>query len=255
MTDLDSARLDGRVALVTGASGGIGAAICRELAARGAAVVVHRHRGETTAAELVAAIHEIDGRAVVVAADLRDPSAIKPMFAEAREQLGPVDILVNNAGVAHEGLAVMTSEERWTELFDLNAKAVFLCTRSFVRHRMRARAPGAVVNVASLAALEPSPGLAAYAASKAAVVSLTRTLALELATHDIRVNAVAPGPVDAGMFHRLSASSRAKIVTASRSSGGRITRAEQVARVVAYLASDAASGVSGAVIPIENGSA
>jgi len=184
--------LAGRVALVTGASAGLGARFARVLAANGAAVVLVARRAGRLAA-VKAEIDTAGGRAMAVEADVLDRSAMMRAFDRAEEAFGPVTVLVNNAGVAHGTRALDVSEAEWRRVLATNVDAVFYWAQEAARRMLAAEARGAIVNIASIAGFGVSKGIIAYATAKAAVVQLTRALALELAFKGVRVNAIAPG--------------------------------------------------------------
>jgi 3-oxoacyl-[acyl-carrier protein] reductase len=241
--------LDGRVAVVTGGSRGIGRAIARDLAAAGARVAVCYRQRETDAQALV---DELGGlpAALAMRCDVANEEDVKAFMAHVAEVLGPVDVLVNNAGIARDGVLVFMDNARWNDVLATNLGGPFLCTRAVVRGMM-VRRWGRIINVASASADAALPGQANYAASKAGLVGLTRALARELAPHGVLVNAVAPGLIETEMLEGLKPAVRERLLQ-----GVALQRAgqpEEVARVVTFLASDAASYITGQTIAIDGG--
>ena len=194
-----SSALAGKLALVTGASRGIGAAIARDLAAAGGRVVVN-YRERRDAAEAVAAdIRAAGGFAEVLGFDVADGDAVDAAIRDVAARLGNVDILVNNAGVSADGLILRTSDEAWDRVLDVNLKGVFNCTKAVSRAMMRARS-GRIVNISSVVGFMGNTGQSTYAAAKAGVIGFTKAAARELASRDITVNAVAPGLIATDML-------------------------------------------------------
>jgi NAD(P)-dependent dehydrogenase (short-subunit alcohol dehydrogenase family) len=245
-----------RVALVTGASSGIGRAVALELAGRGARVVVAGRSAER--AEAVAReIRNAGGVAEVWLGDLREPAACAAMVERAVEAFGRLDVLVNNAGVSHAATAEETSEEQWRETLAVNLGAVFFASRAALP-LMRRQGGGAIVNVASDWGLVGGERAAAYCASKGAVVLLTRAMALDHAREGIRINVVCPGDVDTPMLEedfrqRGVDAARGRAESAASLPVGRVGLPEDVARLVAFLACDDPGFITGAAIPIDGG--
>lgn len=237
-----------RVALVTGAGRGIGRAIALELAAQGLAVTVNYSATDTGAAEVVAAIRKQGGEAQAVQADVRRAADLDRLFAAALGRYGQLDVLVNNAGVSGAAPLDMITEDLVASAFDVNFKGMLFASQRAARHF--APAGGAIVNLSSALVSQPIGMQAVYAASKAAVDAATRILAQELGPRRIRVNAVAPGPTETDLL-QVPEEIRAYIV--SRTVMGRVGLPTDIAKVVAFLASDAAGWVTGQVIGADGG--
>ena len=238
------------VALVTGASRGIGRAVALRLAADGFAVAVNYASSATKADEVVAEIEAAGGTALAIQADVSDGEAVAAMFAAIAEQLGPVSVLVNNAGITDDGLILRMGEEQFERVIDVNLKSAFLCTKAALRSMMRAR-HGRIINISSVSGVSGNPGQANYAASKAGVIGFTKSVAKEIGSRGITVNAVAPGFIETDMTDALGddVTDRA----AEQISVGRLGRPEEVASLVGYLASDDASYITGQTIVVDGG--
>ena len=239
-------KLAGKVALVTGASKGIGSAIAKALAADGWAVAVNYRSDEEGAKRTVAAIEEAGGKAVALHGDVAN-GAPDELFEAAEEQLGgPVLALVNNAGVRADGLAVQLDDDDWSLVLDTNLSAAFRLTRRAVRGMIRQRF-GRVVNVASVVGPKANAGQANYAASKAGLIGLTRTVAVEVARRGVTVNAVAPGFIETDMTEGLPPD-LLNAVPARRAGSP-----QDVADCVRFLASDQAGYVTGTTLTVDGG--
>ena len=241
-------RLDGRAALVTGASGGIGSAIAQTLHAMGASVALSGTRADV----LDALAAELGERAHVCAADLRDPAAADALVAAAEAAAGPLHILVNNAGLTRDMLALRLKDADWADVLDVDLAAPFRLSRAALRGMVRRRA-GRIVNIGSVVGATGNAGQANYAAAKAGLVGMTKALAQEVGSRGITVNVVAPGYIDTPMTAGLAEAQRTRLLEAIPL--GRMGRPEDVAAAVAYLASDEAAWVTGATLHVNGGMA
>ncbi|GMU59366.1 MAG: beta-ketoacyl-ACP reductase [Myxococcaceae bacterium] len=240
----------GKVALVTGGSRGIGRAIAVELGRRGASVVLSYAGNEAAAAETVKAIVDAGGKAKAVRFDVADSEACSKAVDEVVKEQGRLDVLVNNAGVAIDGLLMRFKDEDWDKTLDTNLKGAFALMRAVSRPMMKQKG-GAIVNLSSVVGEMGNAGQAAYAASKAGLIGLTKSVARELASRNIRVNCVTPGFITTDMTAGLDAELKEKMAAAIPLS--RIGNAEEVAAAVAFLASDAASYITGEVLKVNGG--
>jgi len=243
-------RFEGKTVFVTGASRGLGATMAKAFAAEGANVVVGYRAREFEAKETVAAIEKDGGKAQCVGFDLRHPAEIEKAFETVLQASGTLDVLVNNAAVSRDQPFALMDESAWMDVIDTDLNGTARCCRAAVRPMWRAR-KGAIVNVASVAGPMASPGQANYAASKGGILALTKTLAAELARYGIRINAVVPGLIDAGMTTKLDA--RILDEKRKRIPAGRLGNAEEVARAVLVLASDEASYIMGQALFVDGG--
>jgi 3-oxoacyl-[acyl-carrier protein] reductase len=233
-------------ALVTGASRGIGAAIAKGLAADGWAVGVNYRSGAEAANQVVAEIEAEGGRALAVQADVADPGAATELFERLEAELGPVLVLVNNAGVRADGLSPQIGDDDWARVVDTNLTGAFRLTRRALRPMLRARF-GRVVNVASVVGQRANPGQANYAAAKAGLVGMTKTIAAEVARRGVTVNAVAPGLIETDMTADLG-NGLLEAVPARRAG-----TPDEVAAAVRFLASEQASYVTGTTLTVDGG--
>jgi 3-oxoacyl-[acyl-carrier protein] reductase len=240
----------GRVAVVTGGSRGIGRACAEALAADGWTVAIGYRTSDVHAKEALAAIEGAGGSGAIVHLDTLDETSVADAFREVSDQIGPVTGLVNNAGYSKDGLLVRYPMETYDLTMDTNVRGAFLCSQAALRTMLRSRF-GRVVNMSSAVALHGNPGQTAYAASKAALIGITRSLAREVGARGITVNAICPGLVDTDMTSHLEGPARAYYV--DQTPIGRTAHLEEVADVVRFLMSDAASYVNGAVIPVDGG--
>jgi len=241
-------RLDGKPALVTGASGGMGAAIARALHAQGARVVVSGTRRE----RLEQLAEELGEGAFVCPADLRDAAEPNALIEAAEEVSGPLHILVNNAGMTRDMLALRMSDLDWQAVLDIDLSAPFRLARAALRGMLRRRA-GRIINISSIVGVTGNAGQANYAAAKAGLIGMTKSLAQEVASRGITVNVVAPGFVETAMTGALTDAQKTKI--SEQIPLGRIGQPDDVAGAVAYLASDAAAWVTGATLHVNGGMA
>jgi 3-oxoacyl-[acyl-carrier protein] reductase len=241
-------RLDGKAALVTGASGGIGAAIARTLHAQGAAVALSGTRRE--ALEALAA--ELGERAHVCPADLRDPAAPDALVTAAEAVAGPLHILVNNAGMTRDGLALRMKDEDWQTVLEVDLTAPFRLTRACLKGMLKRRA-GRIVAIGSIVGTTGNPGQANYAAAKAGLIGMTKALAQEVASRGVTVNLVAPGFIQTAMTDALNDAQKAKLSEAIPL--GRLGQPGDIAAAVAYLASDEAGWITGATLHVNGGMA
>ncbi len=247
-----SQKLAGKVAIVTGASKGIGAAIARQLAADGASVVVNYSSSKAGADRVVADITKSGGKALAVQANLAKPADIELLFAETKKAFDKLDILVNNAGIYEFSPIENVTPEHFHKQFDLNVLGLVLATQQAARHF--GPAGGSVVNISSVAATLAPPTASVYSATKAAVNAVTRSLAQELGPRKIRVNAVNPGMVETEGVHAAGiAESDFRKATEAQTPLGRIGQPQDIAPAVAFLASDDAAWITGETLYISGG--
>ncbi len=239
--------LDGKVAMVTGAGRGIGRAIASQLACGLGARVAVLDRDYEHAVEVA---EEIECGAKGFRVDVVDAAAVTACVDEVEQHLGPIEVLVNNAGITRDNLLVRLTEEHWDSVVDVNLKGAYLCTKAVSRGMMQRRS-GRIVNIASVVGLVGNKGQANYAASKGGLIALTKTVAKELASRNIRVNAVAPGFIETDMTAGLSAQAREAL--SAQIALGRLGAPEDIANAVAFLASDAASYITGQVLVVDGG--
>jgi 3-oxoacyl-[acyl-carrier protein] reductase len=238
--------LIGKGALVTGASGGIGSSIAEALHTQGATVAISGTRAERLS-ELAT---KLGSRVIVLPCDLRDRIAVAKLAEEAEKALGQVDILVNNAGITHDNLFMRMKDEEWDDVIAINLTSVFVLTRGVLRGMMRRRA-GRVVNIASISGVLGNPGQGNYAASKAGLVGMTKSLAREVSSRGITANCIAPGFISTPMTAALTPKQTEAIAAAIPAA--KFGKPEDVAAVVVFLASDEASYVTGETVHVNGG--
>ena len=242
--------LSGKVALVTGASQGIGESIAKALAAAGAHVVVAARR-EDKASAVAQAIAAAGGSAEAVRLDVSDPASVSAAFKSLVEKHGKLDVLVNNAGITDDGLILRMPKDSWDKVIATDLTGVFLCAQEAAKTMLKKRVAGRIVNITSVVGLMGNPGQTNYAAAKAGVVGFTKALAREIGSRGITVNAVAPGYIETTMTDVLSEEQRKALV--GQIVLGRLGTPEDVAAAVVFLASDAAAYVTGTTLNVSGG--
>ena len=247
MTGID---LSGKVALVTGASRGIGAVVAARLAEAGARVGVNYHASSDAATVVVDSIKKAGGKAFLVGGDVSQEDKAEAVIKNLVEHFGGIDILINNAGINKDQLLIRMKPEDFDSVMNVNLRGAFLCTRYAMTHLIRQRS-GRVINMSSVVGLSGNPGQANYAAAKAGLVGLTKAVAREVASRNVTVNALAPGYITTAMVDELSEETQAKIL--ERIPMGRFGTPEDVAEAVVFLCSDGASYITGQVLTIDGG--
>ena len=242
--------LTGKVALVTGASRGIGQAAAIDLAKAGADVVVNFIGNEAVAQETVEKIEELGRKAIKIKADVGNAEDVQAMVDEAVAAFGHIDILVNNAGITRDGLLIRMKDSDWDDVLNINLKGVYLVTKAVAKLMVKQRA-GRIINMTSVSGVTGNVGQANYAAAKAGVIGFTKTCAKELAARGITVNAIAPGFIETAMTDVLS--EKIKEGIAGTIPFGRMGQPEEIANVVTFLASDFASYITGQVLNVDGG--
>ncbi|WP_042348958.1 3-oxoacyl-[acyl-carrier-protein] reductase [Bacillus massiliigorillae] len=243
-------KLQDQVALVTGASRGLGRAIALELASQGASVIVNYAGSEDKAKAVVEEIKALGQQAIAVRCNVANSDEVASMVKTAIEEFGKIDILVNNAGVTRDNLLMRMKEEEWDTVLDTNLKGVFLCTKSVTRPMMKQR-KGRIINVASVVGVVGNAGQANYVAAKAGVIGLTKTTAKELAPRGITVNAVAPGFITTDMTDQLPEEVRTSLLT--QIPLARFGQPEDIAKVVSFLASSDSAYMTGQTLCVDGG--
>ena len=242
---------EGRIALVTGASRGIGAAIASRLAQAGFRVIVNHRVFAEAAEEVVRLIRESGGQAEIEQADVTDMTAVRAMITRIRSRHGRLDVLVNNAGRSEDGLLLLQSPESWWAVVRDNLSSVVNCSRAALPLLLEQKG-GAIVNISSVSGLRGVEGQTAYCAAKAAVIGFTRALAKELASKGLSINCVAPGPIDTELYRKVTpAKAAARLAQLPL---GRLGRSDEVAEVVALLAEGRATFVHGQTFAVDGGS-
>ena len=242
--------LDGKCALVTGASRGIGRAVALKFASEGAKVALNFAGNEAAANEVRQEIEAMGGQAILVKADVADEAAVQDMVQKTADAFGRIDILVNNAGITRDGLLARMKEEDWDAVLSTNLKGVFLTTKAVAKLMMKQRA-GRIVNMASVVGVSGNAGQANYSAAKAGVIGFTKTIARELASRGVTANAVAPGFIATDMTSVLS--DKAKEAALTGIPLGRMGTPEDVAAAVLFLVSDQSSYITGQVLHVDGG--
>ena len=243
--------LEGQVALVTGASRGIGAVIARRLAQDGAKVAVNYQSSEEAARQVAQSIIDLGGEALVMAGDVSREDSAEGFVKQVLEQWGRIDILVNNAGITRDRLLLRMTAEDWDRVIEVNLRGAFLCTRYVMPHLIRRR-QGRVINISSVVGLGGNPGQANYAASKAGLIGFTKAVAREVASRNITVNALAPGFIDTGgMVDQMTEEARKQVL--GRIPMGRFGSADDVAEAVIFLCGPGAGYITGQVLTIDGG--
>ena len=242
--------LEGQVALVTGASRGIGAVIARRLAQAGAWVGVNYNTSRDAAAGVVEAIAAGGGEALLVEGDVSQEASAGAAVKRVVDHWGRIDILVNNAGITRDRLLLRMTPDDWDQVLDVNLRGAFLCTRFVMPHLIRQR-QGRIINISSVVGISGNPGQANYTAAKAGLIGFTKAVAREVASRQVTVNALAPGFITTGMVEQLPEETRKQIL--SRIPMGRFGAAEDVAEAVVFLCSEGAAYITGQVLTIDGG--
>ncbi|OMP68569.1 3-oxoacyl-[acyl-carrier-protein] reductase [Domibacillus epiphyticus] len=244
--------LEGKTALVTGASRGIGKAIALELARLGADVAVNYAGSEQKAADVAEEIKAMGRRSFIVQCDISDSEAVQSMVKETISQFDRIDILVNNAGITRDNLLMRMKDQEWDEVIDTNLKGVFLCTKAVTRQMMKQRS-GRIINISSVVGRIGNAGQANYTAAKAGVIGLTKASARELAPRGITVNAIAPGFISTDMTDELPQEAKEQLI--GQIPLGTLGDVEDIAAAAAFLAGDGARYITGQVIGVDGGMA
>ncbi|MBE5958267.1 MAG: 3-oxoacyl-[acyl-carrier-protein] reductase [Lachnospiraceae bacterium] len=243
-------RLEGKVAIVTGASRGIGAATAKKLAGSGAMVIINYCGSAEAASQVEYEIEQLGGVAKSVQCDISDYEKCKEFVDCIYKEYGQIDILINNAGVTRDGLLIGMDEDDFDKVIDTNLKGTFNCMK-FVSKYMIKKRSGSIINISSVSGIMGNPGQVNYSASKAGIIGMTKSAAKELAARNIRVNAVAPGFVESNMTDKLPQS--VKDEAGKHISLGRFGKPEEIANAVAFLAGDESSYITGQVISVDGG--
>jgi len=246
-------KLQGKVALITGASSGIGYGCAAAMAREGADIVANYYKGDDGARKLLQEIEELGRRAVAVDADVARKIEVNRLMSESLETFGRIDVLVNNAGIEHITPFLDIPEEEWQRVIDVNLKGQFFVGQAVARHMVERSIRGSIVNISSVQSVMAAPGRAHYASTKAAVAQLTRNMALELAPDRIRANAIAPGLIRTGMTEQFWEDPELIEALMGSIPWGREGSPEEVGRVAAFLASDDASYITGATLFVDGG--
>ncbi|MET4559216.1 3-oxoacyl-[acyl-carrier protein] reductase [Lysinibacillus parviboronicapiens] len=243
-------KLQGKVAVVTGASRGIGRAIALKLSEEGAKIVVNYSGSQAKAEEVVASIQANGGEAIAIQASVSIAEEVTSLMDAAVKTFGSLDILVNNAGITRDNLLMRMKEDEWDDVLDTNLKGVFLCTKAVTRQMMKQRA-GRIINISSIVGVAGNAGQANYVAAKAGVIGLTKTTAKELASRNILVNAIAPGFIETEMTDQLPEELKQGMLT--QIPLAKLGQPEDIAKAVVFLASDDANYMTGQTLHIDGG--
>lgn len=243
-------KLEGKTAVVTGASRGIGRAIALQLAKEGANVVVNYSGSEDKALQVVEEIKNIGRNAIAVKANVSDNESVQNLMSQALEAFGSIDVLINNAGITRDNLIMRMKEDEWDDVISTNLKGVFLCTKAVTRQMMKQRA-GRIINISSIVGVMGNAGQANYVAAKAGVIGLTKTTARELASRNILVNAIAPGFIETEMTDALPEDIKAAML--AQIPLAQLGHPEHIAKAVVFLASEDSSYMTGQVLHIDGG--
>ncbi len=243
-------KLDGKVALVTGGSRGIGRAVAKALAGAGAKVAINFQGNKEAAEKVLEEINALGAEGLVIQADVSDYQACEDMIKRAIEEYGKIDILVNNAGITRDNLLARMKKEEWEQVIDINLNGVYNCTRAVVRPLLKQKSGGKIINISSVAGVQGNNGQANYAAAKGGVIAFTKSVAKELGSRGINVNAVAPGMIESEMTEELTPEIKEESI--KRISLGRFGKPEEVAQAVLFLA-ESGDYITGQVIGVDGG--
>jgi 3-oxoacyl-[acyl-carrier protein] reductase len=243
-------KLDGKTAIVTGASRGIGAEIAKYLAKEGARIAVNYSGSQSKAEEVVNEITANGGEAFAIQASVSEVESVSAMISETMNRFGSIDILVNNAGITRDNLLMRMKENEWDDVINTNLKGVFLCTKAVTRQMMKQRS-GRIINISSVVGVSGNAGQANYVAAKAGVIGLTKTTAKELASRNINVNAIAPGFITTEMTDELSEEVKNQMLT--QIPLAKLGSPEDVAKAVVFLASEDSNYITGQTLHVNGG--
>ena len=247
---METRELEGRVSLVTGASRGIGRAVALKLVELGSKVVINYSQNLEMAEQVLYEIERKGGNAFVIKADVKDSASVKSMMRTIRDKWDKVDILVNNAGIIRNELLLRLSEESWDEVLDVDLKGAYLCSK-FALLSMMDQGWGRIINISSVAAIRGNIGQTNYSAAKGGLISFTRSLAREVGSHNITVNAIAPGMIETNMMESIPDGYRVDVM--SRLAIPRAGKPEEVAELVGFLAGEKAGYITAQVINVDGG--